>query len=102
MTLTDMQREMARLLTDAYAAAGPGARIVYESEWLGWLPFGQYHWVGVEGAQGKDEVSRRFPSGWEMEDVLAMERAGVLRRVSQSGNAGDDEQQIVYEIAEER
>lgn len=101
MALTGLQREMARLLADAWAAAGPGARIVYQSEYLGWLPYGQYQWVDVEGARGKDDASRRFPSGWEMEDVLALEGAGVLRRVEETREEADNLHRIVYAMAEE-
>ena len=35
MPLTPSQQEIARLLMDAWAAAGGGARVVYQTEWLG-------------------------------------------------------------------
>lgn len=101
MPLTPPQREIVRLLTDAWRAAGAGARIVYQTEWLGWLPFGQYQWVDVERADGKDEVSLRFPGGWVMADVIALERAGLLRRVSEEHEDASDMDRIVFEMTEE-
>lgn len=102
MALTELQREMARVLAQAWAAAGPGARIVHQSEYLGWLPYGQYQWVDVEHAGGREDVSRRFPSGWEREDVLAVEGAGLLRRVSETRDRDESLYQIVYVMTEER
>ena len=100
MPLTPRQYEIACLLAEAWTAAGAGARVVYQTEWLGWLPSGQYQWVDVEHAAGKDEVSLRFPSGWEMEDVLAVERDGRLRRLSETREAADEMQRIEFEMME--
>jgi hypothetical protein len=75
--------------------------IVYQTEWLGWLPFGQYPWVDVERADGKDDVALRFPGGWEMADVVALEQAGLLRRVREEHEDASGMDRIVFEMTEE-
>lgn len=70
-------------------------RFTYRSEWLGYLPFGQYAWFEVHG----EDFTREFPDGWGKSDVDALERAGCLRRVSQWHNPQDkDEVKVVYEL----
>lgn len=101
MPLTPRQREIVRLLADAWRAAGDGARIVHQTEWLGWMPFGRYPWVDVERADGKDEVSLRFPGGWERADVIALERAGLLRRAGKEHEDASDLDRIVFAMTEE-
>ena len=96
--LTPVQREMLRLISDA--AAG-GARIRHRSEYLGWLPFGHYHGVEVERAGDERPVSLNLPSGWERNDLLAIEQAGRLRRVSETHETEDDVTGIIYELVEE-
>lgn len=54
-------------------------QVVYRSEWLGTLPYGQYHCVEVAGEQ----VSHAFPSGWQYEDLAALVRRGVLEIVAE-------------------
>jgi hypothetical protein len=69
---------------------------VYRSEWLGYLPFGLYHWVTVGG----EDVSARWPWGWGRADLEALERAGVLTKVSERGNPQDSsEVEVGYGVA---
>jgi hypothetical protein len=94
--LTPVQHKILRLMSDAVAGGG---RILYRSEWLGWFPFGQYQGIEVEPAGAERPVPLTLPSGWEMEDILAIERAGRLRRVSETHEADDHE--IIYELVED-
>ena len=48
--------------------------LAYKSEWLGYLPYGQYHWVEVAG----EEISRAFPTGWQYSDLQALIDKGAL------------------------
>jgi hypothetical protein len=100
MPLTPEQTAIRTILGDAWTRAGADARIVYQTEWLGWLPYGQYHGVDVEHAGGREHVSRRFPADWALEDLLALERAGILRRLSEAHEPADDMHRIVYEMTE--
>jgi len=64
-------------IRDRIAAAG-AAQIVYCSEWLGYLPFGAYHWVEC----GSTSISGDFPLDWAAADLEALERDGFLTLVS--------------------
>jgi hypothetical protein len=93
---TPAQREILRLITDA--AAG-GGRIIYRSEYLGWLPYGQYHGIEVASAGAERPVPLKLPTGWEMDDLLAIEQAGHLRRISETHESEGDVE-IIYELVE--
>jgi hypothetical protein len=89
--MTPLQEELARTLRRA-AAKRNGQRIVYRTEYLGYLPFGQYHSVRVAG----EDVSLACPDGWEWRDLEALADAGIMTRVSQWD---DCEQEWQYDVA---
>jgi hypothetical protein len=67
------------------------------TEYLGYLPFGQYHWVTVGGI----DVSLQYPEGWERSDLEALAAAGVLARVSEWVNPRDAcEAEVQYDVTE--
>ncbi len=93
--MTPLQQELARSLKRAAANAG-GRRVVYRTEYLGYLPFGQYHWVTVAGG----DVSLTCPDGWGWRDFEALADAGVLVRVLQWVSPQDDcERESQYDVA---
>jgi hypothetical protein len=49
------------------------SELTYRSEWLGYFPFGAYHWLEVE----TNEISE-LPSGWSRGDLLALEAEGLV------------------------
>jgi hypothetical protein len=72
-------------------------RVVYRSEYLGYLPFGQYHWVTVGGK----DVSAQWPWHWEDDDLDALAGAGELTRISAWVNPQDRcEVEVQYDLAE--
>lgn len=83
--MTPLHQELSRRLLQAVAETG-SHQIVYRTEYLGYLPFGQYHWVTVGGK----DVSLRWPEGWEWRDLEALADAGVLVRVSHWVNPQDE------------
>ena len=92
--MTPLQQELARRLQRTAADTG-GRRIVYRTEYLGYLPFGQYHWITVGG----EDVSLACPDGWEWRDLEALADAGLLIRVSQWVNPQDDcEMESQYDV----
>ena len=96
--MTPLQLELAQRLRRAAADCG-GRRVVYRTEYLGYLPFGQYHWVTVAGV----DVSLACPDGWERRDLEALANAGALVRVSQWVNPKDDcEMEAQYDVAASR
>ena len=93
--MTPLQHELAGWLQHAVAKTG-GRRVVYRTEYLGYLPFGQYHWVKVGGK----DVSLGWPEGWEWRDLEALADAGVLVRVSHWVNPHDEcERESQYDVA---
>jgi hypothetical protein len=93
--MTPIQRELARELRRAVADTG-SRRVVYRTEYLGYLPFGQYHWLTVAGK----DVSLACPEGWEWRDLEALADAGALVRISQWVNPRDDcEREHQYDVA---
>jgi hypothetical protein len=93
--MTPLQLELARRLQRA-AVNLNGQRVVYRTEYLGYLPFGQYHSVTVAG----EDVSLACPDGWEWRDLEALADAGVLTRVSYWVNPRDHcEQESQYDVA---
>ena len=88
--VTPLQQELARRLLQA-----GGGRVVYRTEYLGYLPFGQYQWISVAGK----DVSLACPDGWSWSDLEALADAGVLARVSRWINPDDDcERESQYDV----
>jgi hypothetical protein len=93
-----LQADEAHILQKIRAALAscPDAEIVYRSEWLGYLPFGLYHWVEVP--RGND-ISRDFPTGWTLGHLEGLESAGHLRRVTSRQDPEDaDNLEIVFAL----
>lgn len=57
--MTPLQQALAQQLWRAAADIGD-RRVVYRTEYLGYMPFGQYHWVTVGGR----DISLACPDGW--------------------------------------
>ncbi|WP_148595223.1 hypothetical protein [Aquisphaera giovannonii] len=71
-------------------------RIVYCTEYLGYLPFGLYHWLEVSG---KVIDSSAIPPDFSGRDLDALEAAGLLRVVGRLVNAEDElESRTTYEF----
>ena len=83
--LSDVQRKILAELEEA-AKALSQRELVYCSEWLGYMPFGAYHWVEVCG----EDVSTRFPAGWQQVDLQQLERAGCLRQLGRWQDPDDE------------
>lgn len=95
--MTAMQQELARQLHRAATETG-GQRVVYRTEYLGYLPFGQYHWITVAGK----DVSLKCPDGWGWRDLEDLADAGCLVRVSQWVNPQDEcDRESQYDVAED-
>ncbi|QDT40156.1 hypothetical protein Pan241w_02120 [Gimesia alba] len=94
MELTYTQLKIVEQLLSALAGE-PSREFTYVTEWLGYLPFGQYHWIEVAG----QDLSTTFPTEWQFSDLEALERAGHLCRVSEWQNPNDElHRRIIYEI----
>ena len=99
MKLSALQNDLHRCLRSAVEAK-PNQRIVYHKEWLGYLPFGMYHWI--VDATGED-ISATFPSEWQWDwsaqDLEALEIAGLLTKVGEWQNPDDEfEATVTYDV----
>ncbi|AWM38909.1 hypothetical protein GobsT_28620 [Gemmata obscuriglobus] len=92
--MTPLQQDLAQRLRHLTGTAGT-PRVVYRTEYLGYLPFGQYHGVTIASA----DRSRALPDGWAWSDLEALADAGVLARVSVWTNPQDEcEQEAQYDV----
>lgn len=92
--LSSVQLELLRLLRSA-VADDPSRPVVYCTEYLGYLPFGMYHWFEISG---QDNLSFGLPD-FSSRDLDALVAAGRLRRVSQFQNADDElESRTTYHV----
>ena len=85
MILTDRQNLIRDRISTAVISSST-AEIVYCSEWLGYLPFGLYQWIECN----QEDISRDFPSGWEGEDLAALETCGFLEKIGEWQDPQDD------------
>ncbi len=71
--------------------------IIYRTEWLGYLPYGQYHWIECNG----ETLTLDLGQDWELSDLEQLERLGLLTKLSDT-TAKDDhtDRAVVYEIRE--
>jgi hypothetical protein len=85
MKLSSIQLELYNQLLEA-SKTSQSDQIVYVSEYLGYLPFGVYHWVECAG----EKISNDFPTDWQQTDLIALENAGLLVRLETWQNPEDE------------
>jgi hypothetical protein len=84
MSLSSDQLELYKHILEA-SKTSQSDQIVYISEYLGYLPFGVYHWVECTG----ENISNDFPTDWQQADLVALEDAGLLVRLQTWQNPED-------------
>ncbi|CAH0238247.1 hypothetical protein E3Z27_12705 [Pseudomonas mediterranea] len=95
--MNDRQAIIKDLIT-AVVKARKSDEIVYQSEWLGYIPFGVYHWVECRG----EDVSSDFPFGWSLEDLAGLEQMGFLETLEAYENPEDSfDREITYRVCVE-
>ena len=67
-------------------AAGPAATFVAVSEYLGYLPYGQYIHIEVDGI----DISTQLPSLWDGGDLKALADTGAIERIAHEQLNPDD------------
>lgn len=85
MELTRSQLDLLERLQSALDGQAV-QEFTYETEYLGYLPYGQYHWLAVGGKHLPSEIL----DGMLFSDLEALEKAGYLLRVSEWQNPEDD------------
>ena len=85
MDLTTLQIALFRRFRTVVEGK-PNRRIVYRSEWLGYLPYGAYHWIEFDNR----DISVELPIGWSKTDLVALEKLQFLKRVDEWQNPTDE------------
>ncbi len=94
--LTDQQTQLKKRLQEI--ASQEDNQIIYCKEWLGYFPYGAYHWIEYKGKDITDQISKDIPE-WEGKDLLALEEVGFLKKVNEWQNPKDEtERKITYRI----
>ncbi len=65
--------------------------LIYKSEWLGYLPYGQYHWLEVAGKEVKVDSSDTLKS-----DLAKLESLNVLEQISVKTEVYEKEDVHIY------
>ena len=63
----------------------------YITEWLGYLPYGQYQWIEVN----KKEISMQ--TGWNKKDLNKLMDLGLIKEISEE-NLSDNKTIIKYKL----
>lgn len=85
--LPDVAKQQERVknaIESAVKAAGC-AEIVHRREWLGYLPFGAYHWIVCAGHDVED-----LPFDFTSDDLAAIEYTGFLEKTGERTNPRDE------------
>lgn len=90
---TPIQIELRDRIADFVQGEGCH-RIEYESEWLGWLPYGCYHWITCNGS----DIDLSLSQDWSLDDLRVLEQTGFLEKISDSTDSNDNfcDKKIVY------
>ena len=85
--MTDLSKDQAALLDTLRIAVKISAKdkISYHSEWFGYFPFGQYHWVEVNG---KDISAQIETLDTVYEDLKKLVTPGYLLDVKRRPKEG--------------
>jgi hypothetical protein len=74
-------------------------QIVCVSEYLGFLPFGVYHWLECAG----ENISDNFPTDWQKADLAALEGLGCLVVLETWQNPDDQfDTRTTYKVCPEK
>jgi hypothetical protein len=89
---TAIQVELRKRITDAVRHEAC-RQIEYQSEWLGYLPYGLYHWIRCNG----NDLDLLLSEAWGIDDLDALEQAGVLQKTDDVTSPDDEfERTITY------
>jgi hypothetical protein len=84
MALSDVQLGVWLRIRAVCSELGT-SEFTYRSEWLGYFPFGAYHWIEIRANEIKE-----MPSGWSRADLLALEAEELVRCVESWQSPNDE------------
>ena len=92
--MTSAQKQILEAVTKSLTHEGIN-RFEYRSEYLGYLPFGQYHWIVCGGKDISNELLSEFASS----DLKKLEELGEIKMIEKWVNPDDEtESKTTYEL----
>ncbi len=92
--MTPVQQQILDTITNNLTQKGV-SEFVYCSEYLGYLPYGQYHWITCDG----DDITKELPFEFSKDDLKKLEKLGEIRITEKWINPKDDtESKTTYEL----
>lgn len=85
VNMTKTQKFLKKQIT-AHLKLNGSDEIVYCSEYLGYLPFGFYHWIECNG----ESIDKLYSFDWSSEDITALENIGFLKQIKYWQNPKDE------------
>ncbi|MDR0443214.1 MAG: hypothetical protein LBH44_07410 [Treponema sp.] len=83
-----------KLLETLINEANSSGEFVYITEWLGYLPYGQYQWIEIDNK----EISMK--TGWGKQDLEKLVELEFIIKISEE-NISDDKTIIKYKMKNE-
>jgi hypothetical protein len=76
-----------KLLEALINETSSNGEFVYITEWLGWLPYGQYQWIEITG--------KKFSllTGWDKKDLNKLTDLGLIKKIEE--NFYDDDKTVI-------
>jgi hypothetical protein len=71
-----------------------GGQFEWITEYLGYLPFGQYQWLEIDNK----DISREFEFSWDHKDLVKLNNLGLLLKLSEEKFPDDNKTIIKYKI----
>ncbi|MBQ4864765.1 hypothetical protein J8L98_24065 [Pseudoalteromonas sp. MMG013] len=94
MALTAHQQELLSKLKAA-SLRHKTKEVTYKSEWMGYLPYGQYHWIEVNGEEVEVDHSEPLDEG-----LTSLVKMGLLELVREIQLTDEDQIKIYHINAE--
>lgn len=88
MALSDAQRDLLSCLHDAFVDSDE-QQFEYHREWLGYLPYGLYHWITSESGGSSHVIASDGTLQWNERDLLELENAGFIETTCRCENPDD-------------
>ena len=83
--MTTIQQYFLEAIANKVAQQGTN-EFIYCSDYLGYLPYGQYHWITC----GAEDISAELPSGFSSNDLKELEKLGKIKLLEKWVNSKDE------------
>ena len=89
----EYNRLLFNAIVDETKLKNSDGQFVWITEYLGYLPFGQYQWLEINN----EDISNNFEFYWDYNDLVKLNELGLLIKISEE-NLSDDNKRIKYKI----